>query len=55
MRRLAAVFALIPVAALAHDGPPGHLHPHGIEVMILGALALALVAGAVVVWRRTRR
>lgn len=53
MHRLAAVFALIPAAALAHDGPPGHLHPHGIEVMILGALAL--VAGAVVVWRRSRR
>lgn len=45
--RAALVLALLaPVAALAHAGPEGHMHPHGIEgvALALGAVAVAWFA-----------
>ncbi len=42
---------LLPTAALAHDGPAGHGHPHGVESVIGAAFAIALCWG---VWRLTR-
>ncbi|SEA31908.1 hypothetical protein [Rubrimonas cliftonensis] len=47
----AALLALAPALAVAHDGPAGHLHPHGAEGV---ALALAAAAVAWVVLRRAR-
>jgi len=51
MTRLATLLALFPATALAHGGPAGHAHPHGIE-------GLALAIGAVVlgwlIWRIAR-
>lgn len=47
----AAFVALAPLAALAHGGPEGHGHPHGLEVAILGAVALVVA----LVWAEARR
>ncbi|MEM1313218.1 MAG: hypothetical protein AAGI51_01595 [Pseudomonadota bacterium] len=43
MIRIALTAALVPGAALAHAGPEGHLHPHGLEVVLLGAAAVAVI------------
>ena len=51
LRLLSAALILAPAAASAHAGPEGHLHPHGIETLILAAVAGA----ALVIWRRARR
>lgn len=47
----AAVLAGAPSLVLAHAGPGGHLHPHGLEGI---ALALGLVALAWILWRAAR-
>lgn len=52
MKTLTAALVLAPAVALAHSGPAGHAHPHGIEGLALLALA---VAAAVLAWRRVRR
>jgi hypothetical protein len=45
MRKLAALAMLTPSLALAHGGPEGHAHPHGLEGLALAAaLGLALLA-----------
>ena len=51
MIRSALLLALAPAAAFAHAGPEGHLHPHGIEIALLGGAAVV----ALLVWRRARR
>lgn len=40
--RAAALAILTPAAALAHGGPEGHGHPHGLEALLLGAVAVGL-------------
>jgi len=51
-RILAALPALLaPAVALAHAGPNGHAHPHGLEIAVLGALA---ALAAVAAWRWLR-
>jgi len=54
MRTLTAALILAPAAALAHEGPAGHAHPHGLEGLALVAVAAVAVA---VIWavRRARR
>ncbi|WP_316013069.1 peptidase M23 [Roseobacter sp. HKCCA0434] len=49
MKKLAILAAIVPGAALAHDG--AHLHPHGYEGFALGALAV-LALGALYLWAR---
>lgn len=51
MKKLAAIAALLPAVALAHDGPAGHAHPHGIE----GVLLVALAAAGLIAWRAFKR
>ena len=48
-RLLVIVLALLPSAALAHDGP--HAHPHGTEWFAVAAVLVLLGAGALA-WRR---
>ncbi|MEM7497911.1 MAG: hypothetical protein AAF371_07955 [Pseudomonadota bacterium] len=44
MIRIAATIALLPSVALAHGGPAGHAHPHGLEALALvGAAALGIL------------
>ncbi|MEO0679587.1 MAG: hypothetical protein AAF192_04130 [Pseudomonadota bacterium] len=50
-RLVSAALVLAPAAALAHAGPEGHAHPHGVEAALLALAALA-VAG---LWLRARR
>ncbi|MGR3783597.1 MAG: hypothetical protein ACU0DT_20310 [Albimonas sp.] len=45
-RILAALIALAPAAAVAHAGPEGHLHPHGVETLVFAALAVGAVWAA---------
>jgi|OM-RGC.v1.037681822 hypothetical protein len=52
MARIVLAAALLPTAALAHGGPEGHAHPHGLEGALI-ALALAAVVG-ILVWRARR-
>ena len=51
MKYLAPLFVLAPSAALAHDGPLGHAHPHGLEIV---AWALAAAAVGWLVWKLSR-
>jgi len=51
MTRLAALLALLPASALAHGGPEGHAHPHGLEGLALAAAVLVL---GWLVWRIAR-
>ena len=51
MTRLATLLALLPATALAHEGPEGHGHPHGLEGLALGAAALVI---GWLVWRIAR-
>lgn len=51
IQAFAALAALLPTAALAHEGPEGHLHPHGIE----GLLIAAALIGGIWLFRRARR
>ncbi len=46
LTRLALAAILAPAAAFAHAGPAGHAHPHGIEVLALGAVAAAAIWAA---------
>jgi hypothetical protein len=47
MRTIAALFVLLPSAALAHDSFAPHSHPHGLSVLpevttlVIGALLAA--------------
>lgn len=52
MKRIAILATLAPTAALAHNGPAGHAHPHGVEGLLLG-LAVVALAGWLA-WRRSR-
>lgn len=52
MKRLAFLAALAPAAALAHNGPAGHAHPHGAEGLAIGLAVIALAAW--LAWRRSR-
>lgn len=49
MIRIAIPASLLPALALAHEGPAGHAHPHGMEAAALAALALAAVG--LLIWR----
>jgi hypothetical protein len=50
MFKLSAVASLLPSLALAHGGPAGHAHPHGLESLLLAAL----VGLAILVFRQMR-
>ncbi|MCL5777936.1 hypothetical protein M1105_13185 [Limibaculum sp. FT325] len=52
MKRLAAVLALVPSAALADGGAAGHVHPHGLEGLLIAAV---LIAGALWAARSLRK
>ncbi|MGG7568418.1 hypothetical protein ACQ5SO_19875 [Rhodovulum sp. DZ06] len=51
MKAFAVALILAPAAALAHGGPQGHAHPHGLEGAALVALAMAGFAA----WRFIKR
>ena len=52
MRPMLFVALLAPTAALAHGGPEGHAHPHGMEGTVLAIAAVAVVGW--LIWKATR-
>jgi hypothetical protein len=51
MKTLIPLFLLAATPAFADNGPAGHAHPHGLEGVLLGLVALAVAWG---VWRAAR-
>ena len=51
MKYLVPLLVVAPTAAIAHDGPLPHSHPHGLEIL---ALAMAAAAVGWLVWKLSR-
>lgn len=49
---IAAPLGVLASPALAHAG--AHLHPHGIDLWIVGAIAATLALAAFAIWRGMR-